>query len=86
MSSRLRHISEYIAMHEDYINNVERSVSAFLPHRGSFFLRVRQLLYDSIEGIVEGVYDDLKSDEYGGIIDNDKEDIIEYLKDNISKL
>lgn len=86
MSARLRRRSNYIDMHEREIEEIERSVSAFLPHKGSFFLRVRQLLYDSIEGIVEGVYDDLRSDEYGGIIDIDKEDIIEYLKDMVSKL
>lgn len=78
--------SKYILMHVEELDDLDRSPLAFIPNKGNLFNRVKRLLYNSVQEIVEQACGCFSPDDYAGKMDEDKEEIYCFIREEISNL
>lgn len=78
--------SKYILMHVEELDDLDRSPLAFIPNKGNLFNKVKRLLYNSLQGIVEQACGCFSLDDYAGKMDEDKEEIYSFIREEISNL
>lgn len=78
--------SKYLEMHSKELDELDRSKYSFMPNKGFLFNKVKKMIYNSINETVCLICKDLEKSDYAGIIQQDSDEIINYLKGEISKM